>query len=83
MIARISRKLAEGKPEDFSWITDVDQLPQKILLETDQDNTLHQPGTGTPAVKIGNVIFYFGQPHDKVTRYRVVPLWTTVVNIQE
>lgn len=86
MIVKISRKLATTP--DGPWLP-IDQVPQKVLLETDQENeryTKDNPDKekqGVPAIKIGTVVFYFGQPHDKVTKYRVLALQTVVSCIQE
>lgn len=83
MIVKIVRKFAEGP--DGVWQSP-DSVPQKVLLETDQGVDEKDSNGDTvyyPAIKVGCKFFYFGKAHDKVTKYRILAIGTSVVCIQE
>jgi len=77
MKVTIDRSLAEG--QDGPWIPE-SEVPNKVLLE--MDNGQGEP-SGKPCVKIGSIMFWYGQPHENVTKFRVLALQTVVVAEQE
>ena len=79
MKVSINFKFSEGFHSEFM---DISSMPEKKLLERDDENG--QP-SGKPAIKIGSIIFHFGQPPEegKTHKYRLLAKGTIVVCVQE
>lgn len=76
----INTKFSQG--EHGPWLS-LSDAPQKVLLETATEESGLPTATGKPAVKIGTLVFHFGQSIEGVTKYRVLALDSIVVCIQE